>query len=299
MRFFNKILFLLAFLSFGLIAPGLTLTTAYSAELQGIKKVDAEFVKPPVKDKPLLILVLHGLGRTAENTQKWAEKKFPKKTKSGSSVIVKALDYEKVGLQTFEQKILHILGKIEQTKDNELKMKIVQEEEAKLLPELRLLIAANMDKITAEFDGIPLQNIIVVGYSLGGLIGSVLIEVIGNGKDGQVQSLLTSMAPPVGFINCAFGISDSKDEVTEKTLFPWIMHCEMGEKDPIFVNGALKMEHCFNVFHQLTENSKKHFTNDKHKGEHKTSKSFMSKVLKALEIASLRQLGKDAPISVQ
>ncbi|CAO5675826.1 MAG: hypothetical protein HEEMFOPI_00939 [Holosporales bacterium] len=271
----------------------------FASAHQNIKKVDAAFVAPPVKDKPLLVMVLHGLGRTTEDTQKWADKQFPKKTKAGSPVVVKALNYEKVGLHSFEQKILHILGKIESTKDQEQKMKIVQEEEAKLLPELRTLIAGNVEKIIAEFDDIPLQNIIVVGYSLGGLIGSVLIEVIGNSTYGQVQSLLTSMAPPVGFVNCAFGISDSKDEVTLKTLFPWIMHCEMGENDPIFIQGVLKMQHCFNVFAQLTDASKAHFTHDKHEGEHKTSKAFMPKVKKAIEIASCRQLKKDAPISVR
>ncbi len=262
------------------------------------KKVDATFVEKPVADKPLLLVVLHGLGRTSEKTQTWAEKKFAKKTKSGTVVNVIALNYEKVGLAPFQQKIHDTLQRIEAAKDPQEKMKIVHEEEQKLLPELRELITKNLDKIVAEFGDTPLQNVVVVGYSLGGLVGSVLVEVLGNGKTGQVQALLTSMAPPVGFVNCAFGITEKEDEVTLKTLFPWIMHCEMGEKDPIFVKGVLKMNHCFSIFSQLTDESRKHFTNDKHEGDHKTSRAFSKKIFKALEVASLRQQDKKAPISV-
>jgi predicted esterase len=269
-----------------------------TVETKQAQKVDAHFIDKPIQGKPLLVVVFHGLGRTSEKTQKWAQKKFAKKLSDGTEVKVKAINYEKVGLLPFQEKINGILSQINSSKQDAERAKIVQEEEAKLLPELRALVAQNIDKIIAEFDDIPLQNIVITGYSFGGLVSSVVVEVLGNSNKGQVQALLTSMAPPVGFINCAFGVADSTEEVSAKTIFPWIMHCEMGQNDPIFINGVLKMQHCFSVFDQLTEESKKHFTHDKHEGEHKTSRSFSKFIRKAIEIAHLRQQGKEAPVSI-
>ena len=134
---------------------------------------------------------------------------------------------------------------------------------------------------------------------MGGLVASVLIEILGNSKKGQVQALLISMAPPVGFVNCAMNVADDGDEITTKTVFPWVMHAEMGEKDPIWPQGVMKMQRCFNALNLLDEASLKHFTNDSHEGDHIESEAFNKLVEEAVSIALQRQNGeKNIPVSV-
>lgn len=261
------------------------------------KPVHARFVDAPIKKKPLMLLVLRGLGVDPESVQKSFQQKF-----KDLDVKIKVLDYNKVGLGPFEQTLLDILKVINETKTDEKKENLLHEKEKTLLPELRSLITENLDKILAEFDGIPPQNIIVAGYSFGGLVSSVLIEVLGSSQKGQVQALLTTMSPPVGFINCTFCAGDVDDGLTKNTLFPWVMHVEMGEKDPIWTDGVLKMQKCFNIFMRLDKESKDHFTNDSHEGDHSVSENFDGYIRNAItKIAKARQEGKkqeDIPISV-
>lgn len=258
------------------------------------EKQKAIFVKAPQKNKPLKVIVFKGVGRDTQEVQKYFDENF----KEIKNVDIKVLDYKDIGLASFEMEILNILQTIQKTAEDGKKLDILHEKEQELLPQLRSLLVENLDLVIAAFGDIPLENVILVGHSLGGLISSVLVEVLGNSQKGQVQSLLTSMAPPVGFINCAFSVKD-KEEVTLKTVFPWIMHSEMGDKDPIWPEGVMKMKQCFNVLGHLDDASLKHFSNDCHDGDHTISKHFNHLIKKALLIAEIRQEGKkDIPVSL-
>lgn len=267
-------------------------STISIAETTDSKKVHARFVGTPKADKPIKVVIFHGLGRKPKSMEKWAKKEF-ENPKNG--VLVKVLDYKKIGLSDFEKKIAAVLMQIEKQKDNKEIMSTIQKEEAKLLPQLRELVATNMDKIIAEIGkDTPLENVILVGYSLGGLVSSVVVEVLGNSKYGQVQALLTSTAPPVGLINCRLGVGEPADGLTPSTLFPWMLYSEIGDQDEIFVNGVAKVIHCFSIFDQLDTESKKHFMNKSYEGTHKVSDSFHSQTLhKAIEVALKRKNGDE------
>lgn len=257
------------------------------------KKVHARFVGKPKADSPIKVVMFHGLGRKPESLEKWAKKEF---ADSKKGIAVKVLDYKKIGLQEFEKKIATVLMQIEKQKDNKEIMSTLQKEEAKLLPQLRELVSKNMNKILAEIGkDTPLENVIFVGYSLGGLVSSVVVEVLGNSKYGQVQALLTSTAPPVGLINCRLGVGEPADGLTPSTLFPWMLYSEIGEQDEIFVNGVAKVVHCFSIFDELDGESKKHFMNKSYEGTHKVSDSFHKETLhKAIEVALKRKSGDES-----
>lgn len=258
-----------------------------------IKRKKALFVKEPQKDKPITFAVFRGLG----NDPKETEASFKKVIKNFPNVKLKIIDYKNIGLEEFEFKVLKVMEAIQKSKHDNEKLAILHKTEKELLPQVRGILQKNMNIILKSLDGVPLENIIIVGYSLGGLISSIIIELLGNSDHGQVQTMLTSMAPPVGFVNCALEIANDCDDLTTKTVFPWIMHTEIGDKDPIWPKGVLKMQKCFSVFMDLDDESLKHFSNGSHDGDHVQSKHFDELIKKAFLIVQARQKG-DAIVPV-
>lgn len=261
------------------------------------EKKHAVFVNAPQKDKPIQLVFFHGLGRDPKSVEEWAKKEYENESKN---VKVKVLNYNKIGLEDFEKELAAILAKLETVKDEKEKARILMEEEAKLLPKLRLIVEDNLVLILNELGDVPLENTIVVGYSMGGLVSSVFIEVLGNSGKGQVQSLLTSTAPPVGLMNCKLGVGEPGDGLSESTVFPWIVYSEIGHQDEIFINGVTKAKYCFSIFDLLDEDSKKHFTVHGFQGKHKPTEKFNKKLIKkAVGIATKRQHEeKNIPISL-
>lgn len=260
-----------------------------------VKRKKALFVKKPQKDKPIVFAIFRGLGKHPGEVRK----AFEETVKDFSASKIKIIDYKEIGLEDFENKVLKVMESIQKSDNDAEKLAILHKNEQELLPQLRGILQKNMDKILKSLDGLPIENVIVVGYSLGGLISSVLIELLGNSDKGQVQVLLTSMAPPVGFVNCALQIENDCDSLTTKTVFPWIIHAEIGEKDPIWPQGVLKMQKCFSSLMNLDDESLKHFSNGSHGGHHVQSKNFDDLIKKAALIVQARQRGDiNAPITV-
>ncbi|HCU07210.1 MAG TPA: hypothetical protein DIC42_06525 [Holosporales bacterium] len=246
---------------------------------------EGKFVKKPQANKPILLVFFHGLGRDFTETQKWADKNFARTDKNGKEIVkTLVLDYKAAGLSEFNDKIQVVLDDINKQKHNGHKADIVAKKELELLPVLREIFIKNIDKIQSQFNDIPMENIVLVGHSLGGLLASTFIEVLGNNELDQVQSLLTSMSPPIGFVNCKFN-----DDVSKSTTLPWIIHNEMGTKDPIFVNGAEQMQRCCQVFSKLNHEGQSHITCSTHEGEHVATKKFKKNIVETIDIALARQ----------
>jgi predicted esterase len=256
-------------------------TSCESASVQ----YEGKFVKKPQADKPILLVFFHGLGRDFTETQKWADKNFARTDKNGKEIVkTVVLDYEAAGLSEFNAKIQAVLDDINKQKHNSHKADIVAQKEMELLPILRKIFIDNINKIQAQFGDIPMENIVLVGHSLGGLLASTFIEVLGNNQLDQVQSILTSMSPPVGFVNCKFN-----HNINDSTTLPWIIHNEMGTKDPIFVNGAEQMKRCCQVFAKLNHEGQSHITCSTHDGEHIATEKFKKNIKEAIDIALARQ----------
>jgi hypothetical protein len=279
------VLSFLLFISF--ICQSSTIFCATEQSGSVIKRKKALFVKEPQKDKPICFAIFRGLGKDPLEVRK----AFEEVVKDFPDAKIKLIDYKEIGLEDFENKVLKVMKAIQKTDKDGEKLAILHKNEQELLPQLRGILESNLDKILKSLDGLPLENVIVVGYSLGGLISSVLIELLGNSDKGQAQAMLTSMAPPVGFVNCALQIANDCDSLTTKTVFPWIMHAEIGEKDPIWPRGVLKMQQCFSVFMNLDDESLKHFSNGSHDGHHIQSANFDDLIKKAALIAQARQKG--------
>lgn len=266
------------------LAPQVIVADDASCQLAVVQH-EGKFVKKPQANKPILLVFFHGLGRDLIATQEWAEKNFTRKDEKGvETVKTLVLDYDAAGFSEFNAKIQSVLNDINKQNHNGDKADIVAQKELELLPELRKLFIKNMNKIQDQFGGIPMENIVLVGHSLGGLLASTLMEVLGNNELDQVQSLLTSMSPPVGFVNCKFD-----HDVSNSTLLPWIVHNEMGTKDPIFVNGAEQMKRCCQVFTKLNDEGQSHITCSTHDGEHVATKKFKKNIREAIDIALARQ----------
>ncbi|MDP2193334.1 MAG: hypothetical protein Q8K36_02265 [Alphaproteobacteria bacterium] len=238
----------------------------------------ARFVGKPKKDHPILLVFFHGLGHHFDKAKQWV-KQFEKKDGSVKAIV---FHYDEAQLTDFVDKINTTLSEIHSAEEHGKKSEIVAQKEMELLPILRGLFLKNMDLVRKQFNGIPLENIVIVGNSLGGLLASTLVEVLGNNDLGQVQAVLTSMAPPVGFVNCRV-----HDE--NQTLLPWIIHTEMGTKDHIFVNGADQMMRCCQVFKGLNAEEQKRITCSTHDGDHVSSKEFLAKIRETLSTLVERQ----------
>lgn len=256
---------------------------------------EGKFVKKPQANKPILLVFFHGLGRDLIATQTWAEKNFARKDEKGNETVkTLVLDYEAAGLAEFNAKIQSVLNDINKQAEDGNKADIVAKKEMELLPELRELFINNINKIKKQLNDIPMENIVLVGHSLGGLLASTLMEVLGNNELDQVQSLLTSMSPPAGFVNCKFD-----NDLSNTTLLPWIIHNEMGTKDPIFVNGAEQMKRCCQVFAKLNDEGQSHITCSTHDGEHVATKKFKTNIHETLDIALARQAdNKNVPTAL-
>lgn len=244
-----------------------------------------KFVKKPQANKPILLVFFHGLGRDLKQEQAWTDETFARTDKNGKKIVkTLVLDYDAAGLSEFNATIQNVLNDINKQEHDSHKEDIVAQKEMELLPILRNLFIQNLPKIQSQFQGIPMENIVLVGHSLGGLLASTFIEVLGNEKLDQVQSLLTSMAPPIGFVNCKIA-----HEMSNATTLPWIIHTEMGKKDPIFVNGTEQMTRCCQVFSQLDHEDQAHITCSTHDGEHIATTKFENNIKAAIDMALTRQ----------
>jgi len=274
-------------ISAAVLAPQVVVADDASCQL-AVAQYAGKFVKKPQANKPILLVFFHGLGRDLIATQAWAEKNFARKDEKGKEIVkTLVLDNEAAGLAAFNAKIQSVLNEINKQEHNGDKADIVAKKELELLPELRKLFVENINEIQGQFGDIPMENIVLVGHSLGGLLASTFMEVLGNNALDQVQSILTSMSPPVGFVNCKFD-----HDISNSTMLPWIIHNEMGTKDPIFVNGAEQMKRCCQVFAKLTDDGQSHITCSTHEGEHVATKKFKKNIHEAIDIALARQEGK-------
>jgi predicted esterase len=287
-KFLKASLLTASIISSGAIAEHSVVADHASGQLT-VAKHQGKFVKKPQADKPILLVFFHGLGRDLKSTQTWAEKTFARTDEKGNETVkTLVLDYKAAGLLEFNQKIQSVLNDINKQNDDANKADIVAKNELELLPELRQLFVDNIKDIQDQFGDIPMENIVLVGHSLGGLLASTFMEVLGNGKLGQVQSLLTSMSPPVGFMHCRFD-----HDIEKSTMLPWIIHNEMGTKDPIFVNGAEQMQRCCQVFAKLNDEGQSHITCSTHEGEHVATEKFENNIHEAIKIALDRQRGAE------
>lgn len=228
--------------------------------------------KNPSEKQPITLLLFHGLGHSQQEVQVWAKNTFPR-----NDIKICVLDYKKAGLEGFQNKIQKVLEELTSMNDLDQKSEILAERELKLLPELRTLLKKNLSKIRSQFPGVPMENVVLVGYSLGGLIASTFVEVLSKEEGNQVQSLLVSMAPPVGFINLA---------TQHKVSLPASTHVEIGSNDEIFVNGVVHTQKCCSVFQKLGSDT---ITTYIHEGMHKPTEEFHSAVNAALDAAIQKQ----------
>ena len=120
LRYFN---FLLSFLTLGLDNG----YCAQSTHCQTNKKA-ARFAESPNKNHPLKIVVLRGLGRDPVKVEQSFNEKF-KHLKRSKNIKISVVDYKKVNLEGFEKEILKIWQALHEDKNDDEKLKLLQEKE--------------------------------------------------------------------------------------------------------------------------------------------------------------------------